>query len=170
MKISTIKSDEIELHEDEMNKHLTSIFGQDSMVSLNPEFVCAVLIEDENKIVATGFAYSRLMSQGSLSFKAGIIGGIAVAANKRGQGLAKVIVQKLDKHLVSLGITHSFLFAYEPGVYRSSGYSELLLPIRYFDTQQKNWNEFVYRGGMVKSYKDNHVLSSQVIEFNGCVY
>ncbi|WP_455294170.1 GNAT family N-acetyltransferase [Vibrio parahaemolyticus] len=110
------------------------------------------------------------MSQGSTSFKAGIVGGIAVAPNKRGLGLAKVIVKELDKYLVSFGVTHSFLFAYEPDVYRSSGYSELLLPIHYFNIQQKNWNEFVYRGGMVKTYKGSHVLSNQVIEFNGCLY
>ncbi|ENQ8064250.1 GNAT family N-acetyltransferase [Vibrio parahaemolyticus] len=170
LKISIIKSDEIELHEAEINKHLNSILGQNSLVSLNQEFACAVLIEDENQIVATGFAYSRLMSQGLTSFKAGIIGGIAVATNKRGQGLAKVIVKELDRHLVSLDVTHAFLFAYEPDVYRSSGYSELLFPIHYLDIQQDKWNEFVYRGGMVKSYKGSDVLSNQVIEFNGCVY
>ncbi|HAS6281545.1 TPA: GNAT family N-acetyltransferase, partial [Vibrio vulnificus] len=115
-------------------------------------------------------AYSRLMSQGSINFKAGIVGGIAVAANKRGLGLAKVIVKELDKYLVSYGVTHSFLFAYEPDVYRSSGYSELICPIHYYDIQQKNWNEFVYRGGMVKTYNVGHALSNQIIEFNGCVY
>ena len=71
---------------------------------------------------------------------------------------------------MSFGVAHSFLFAYEPNVYRSSGYLELVLPIHYFDIQQKNWNEFVYRGGMVKTYKGSHVLSNQVIDFNGCVY
>ncbi|HGF5004301.1 TPA: GNAT family N-acetyltransferase [Vibrio parahaemolyticus] len=170
MKISVVENGEIEAHEVVLNTHLNSIFGQDSTVNLNHEFVCAVLIEDENQVVATGFAYSRLTSQGSTSFKAGIVGGITVAPNKRGLGLAKTIVKELDKYLVSFGVTHSFLFAYNPDVYRSSGYSELLVPIHYFDIQQKNWNEFVYRGGMVKTYKDSHVLSNQVIEFNGCVY
>ncbi|EJG0786276.1 GNAT family N-acetyltransferase [Vibrio parahaemolyticus] len=170
LKISVVENGEIEAHEVVLNTHLNSIFGQDSTVNLNHEFVCAVLIEDENQVVATGFAYSRLMSQGLTSFKAGIVGGITVAPNKRGLGLAKTIVKELDKYLVSFGVTHSFLFAYNPDVYRSSGYSELLVPIHYFDIQQKNWNEFVYRGGMVKTYKGSHVLSNQVIEFNGCVY
>ncbi|HCE1908386.1 TPA: GNAT family N-acetyltransferase [Vibrio parahaemolyticus] len=170
LKISVVENGEIEAHEVVLNTHLNSIFGQDSTVNLNHEFVCAVLIEDENQVVATGFAYSRLMSQGSTSFKAGMVGGVTVAPNKRGLGLAKTIVKELDKYLVSFGVTHSFLFAYNPDVYRSSGYSELLVPIHYFDIQQKNWNEFVYRGGMVKTYKDSHVLSNQVIEFNGCVY
>ncbi|MFW9671504.1 GNAT family N-acetyltransferase [Vibrio parahaemolyticus] len=170
MKISVVKNGEIEAYEASLNAHLNSVFGQDSTVHVNDEFVCAVLIEDDSQIVATSFAYSRLMSQGSINFKAGIVGGISVAPNKRGLGLAKVIVKKLDKYLVSFGVTHSFLFAYDPDVYRSSGYSELVCPIHYYDTQQKNWNEFVYRGGMVKTYNIGHALSNQVIEFNGCVY
>ncbi|HHC6532639.1 TPA: GNAT family N-acetyltransferase [Vibrio parahaemolyticus] len=170
MKISVVKSGEIEAYEASLNAHLNSVFGQDSTVNFNHEFVCAVLIEDDSQIVATGFAYSRLMSQGSINFKAGIVGGIAVAANKRGLGLAKVIVKELDKYLVFYGVTHSFLFAYEPDVYRSSGYSELFCPIHYYDIQQKNWNEFVYRGGMVKTYDVGHAQSNQIIEFNGCVY
>ncbi|HHC6596824.1 GNAT family N-acetyltransferase [Vibrio parahaemolyticus] len=160
MKISVVKNGEIEAYEASLNAHLNSVFGQDSTVHVNDEFVCAVLIEDD----------SRLMSQGSINFKAGIVGGISVAPNKRGLGLAKVIVKKLDKYLVSFGVTHSFLFAYDPDVYRSSGYSELVCPIHHYDTQQKNWNEFVYRGGMVKTYNVGHALSNQVIEFNGCVY
>ncbi len=170
LKISVVKSGEIEAYEASLNAHLNSVFGQDSTVNFNQEFVCAVIIEDDSQIVATGFAYSRLMSQGPIKFKAGIVGGIAVAANKRGLGLAKVIVKELDKYLVSFDVTHSFLFAYEPDVYRSSGYSELVCPIHYYDIQQKNWNEFVYRGGMVKAYNVGHALSNQIIEFNGCVY
>ncbi|HHC6619240.1 TPA: GNAT family N-acetyltransferase, partial [Vibrio parahaemolyticus] len=148
MKISVVKNGEIEAYEASLNAHLNSVFGQDSTVHVNDEFVCAVLIEDD----------SRLMSQGSINFKAGIVGGISVAPNKRGLGLAKVIVKKLDKYLVSFGVTHSFLFAYDPDVYRSSGYSELVCPIHHYDTQQKNWNEFVYRGGMVKTYNVGHAL------------
>ncbi|HBI3715940.1 TPA: GNAT family N-acetyltransferase [Vibrio parahaemolyticus] len=170
LKISVVKSGEIKAYEASLNAHQNSIFGQDSTVNFNYEFVCAVLIEDDSQIVATGFAYSRLMSQGLINFKAGIVGGIAVAPNKRGLGLAKIVVIELDKYLVSFGVTHSFLFAYETDVYRSSGYSELVCPIHYYDIQQKNWNEFVYRGGMVKTYSVGHALSNQVIEFNGCVY
>ncbi|EOY4517441.1 GNAT family N-acetyltransferase, partial [Vibrio vulnificus] len=109
MKISLVKSGEIEAYEASINAHLNSVFVQDSAVNFNHELVCAVLIEDDSQIVATGFAYSRLMSQGSVNFKAGIVGGIAVAPNKRGLGLAKLVVKELDKYLVSFGVTHSFL-------------------------------------------------------------
>ncbi|HHC7267557.1 TPA: GNAT family N-acetyltransferase [Vibrio parahaemolyticus] len=170
MKVSVIENAEIKAYEATLNTHLNLVFGQSSRLLLNSEFVCAILVEDESQIIATGFAYSRLMNQGSTNFKAGIIGGIAVIPSKRGLGLAKIIVKELDRYLESFGVTHTFLFAYEPDVYKSSGYSELLLPIHYFDEQQKNWKQFVYRGGMVKSYNDSCALSEQVIEFNGCVY
>ncbi|MCZ0925466.1 GNAT family N-acetyltransferase, partial [Vibrio diabolicus] len=74
---------QIGAYEAELNAHLNSVFGQDSMFIFNRELVCAILIEDDNQIIATGFAYSRLMKQGSISFKGGIIGGIAITPSKR---------------------------------------------------------------------------------------
>ncbi|EGR2849633.1 GNAT family N-acetyltransferase, partial [Vibrio cholerae] len=53
MKISIIKSGEIEEYEASLNTHLNTVFGQDSTVNFNHEFVCAVLIEDDSQIVAT---------------------------------------------------------------------------------------------------------------------
>ncbi|GGB15820.1 GNAT family N-acetyltransferase [Agarivorans gilvus] len=170
MKISVVNSNDIEVYQNTLNEHLMSVFGQDSRVVLNREFVCAVLVEDENQLVATGLAYSRTMKQNATNFKAGIIGGVSVRADKRGLGLAKVIIKELEQCLVSVGVTHSFLFAYEPNVYRSSGYTELTAAIHYFDLTQNKWQQFVYRGGMVKCLKGGKPLSDQRIEFNGCVY
>lgn len=158
------------MYEAAVNTHLNLVLGQDSTINLNREFLCAIIIEGKKQIIATGFAYSRVMTQGTTKFKAGIVGGIAVIPNKRGLGLAKVIVKELDKYLVSAGVAHSFLFAYEPNVYRSSGYSELVVPIHYFDLNQKHWNQFVYRGGMIKSYNGSRALIEQVIDFKGCLY
>ncbi|PSB80251.1 hypothetical protein C5F64_18760 [Photobacterium damselae subsp. damselae] len=45
LKISVVNSGEIEVYEAPINAHLTSIFGQDSTVNFNHEFVCAVHIE-----------------------------------------------------------------------------------------------------------------------------
>lgn len=61
LKISVVKSGQIEAYEAALNAHLNSVFGQDSMFIFNREFVCAILIEDDNQIIATGLAYSRLM-------------------------------------------------------------------------------------------------------------
>ncbi|MFW1027410.1 hypothetical protein ACEWA3_04910 [Vibrio parahaemolyticus] len=51
MKISVVKNGEIEAYEASLNAHLNSVFGQDSTVHVNDEFVCAVLIEDDSQIV-----------------------------------------------------------------------------------------------------------------------
>ncbi|WP_234999107.1 GNAT family N-acetyltransferase [Photobacterium andalusiense] len=88
----------------------------------------------------------------------------------RGRGLGKAVVEAIDRHLLSLGVDCSFLFAYEPKVYQSSGYHELSAPIYYFDKQQDKWNQFVYRGCMVKSYSSIQLSEKLVIEFKGCVY
>ncbi|MCF9359311.1 hypothetical protein J7983_23660 [Vibrio parahaemolyticus] len=92
LKISVVKSGEIEAYEASLNAHLNSVFGQDSTVNFNQEFVCAVLIEDDSQIVATGFAYSRLMSQGSINFKAGIRGGMVKAYNV-GHALSNQVIE-----------------------------------------------------------------------------
>jgi hypothetical protein len=61
LKISVVRHGELQTYETEINAHLISVFGQESKLIFNHEFVCAILVEDENQIVATGFAYSRLM-------------------------------------------------------------------------------------------------------------
>lgn len=167
--ILLIKRNEMHDHEESLNAHLSSIFGKDSELIINEEFESAVVIRHFNDVIASGVAYSRTMKQGSVNFKAGIIGGVGVTHDYRHQGLSKIIVEELDKHLAYLGTAHSFLFAYNTNIYRSSGYNELTSPIHFFDQNKKRWDLFVYRGGMCKSYCQ-HQLDIQVIEFNGCIY
>lgn len=170
LKISLIESGKIDAYRDALDSHLSQVFGEGSTLVLNDEFVCAAIVGDNNHIVAAGLAYFRLMKQGGQGFNAGIIGGIAVDSEYRGQGLGKAITSVLDQFLSSRGVNHAFLFAYKPDVYRSSGYTELTAPIHYYDVQQQRWNQFVYRGGMVKALSSGQPLTDQVIEFNGCVY
>ncbi len=170
LKLSVVGLDEIGDYKDALESFLSSVFEVQFSVELNSEFRCAVVGERFGRICACGFGYEREMSQGKHNFKAGIVGGIAVDAKYRGQGLGKVIIESIDSHLLSIGVVHSFLFAYEPKVYQSSGYYELSVPIRYFDKQQKKWNQFVYRGGMVKSYSSVQLSEDLVVEFQGCVY
>ncbi|OBU37686.1 hypothetical protein CTM87_02840 [Photobacterium phosphoreum] len=86
------------------------------------------------------------------------------------QGLGKAVLAAIDRHLLSLRVDCSFLFAYEPKVYQSSGYHALSAPIYYFDKQQSKWNQFFYQGGMIKSYSSIQLSEMLVIEFKGCVY
>uniref|UniRef100_UPI0013A6A2E7 GNAT family N-acetyltransferase n=1 Tax=Vibrio variabilis TaxID=990271 RepID=UPI0013A6A2E7 len=134
------------------------------------EFFCAVIVENDDGIIASGLAYTRAMRQGSYNFTAAIIGNVAVKSSYRGQGLSKVVIGQLEQALAPTDVAYSFLFAYETNVYQSSGYSQLESPIRYFDTQKQNWNQFVYRGGMYKAHTSKRTLNQKVIEFGGCVY
>lgn len=170
MYISIINIEEISDYENALNQHIGSVFEEVMKIEVNDEFLCAVIIEDDNQIIACGLGYTRKMSQGNVDFNSGIIGGIAVNESYQGLGLCKKIMQKLDTYMVSNEILFSFLFAYEPRAYLSSGYSNLLAPIHYFDKQFQTWNEFVFRGGMVKSYTRTQLSEAQVIEFKGCVY
>ncbi|RDL34933.1 GNAT family N-acetyltransferase [Photobacterium damselae] len=170
MNISVVSVDKIYDYEASINAHLSSIFGKNTKLILNHEFACAIVIENNNQIIATGIAYHRLMQQGIHNFRAGIIGGIAVSSNMRGRGLAKTVIQELDQYLISIEVIHTFLFAYNFDIYKSSGYEELTLPIHYLDLKQSIWNLFVYRGGMIKTYNHSNSLDDQFIDFNGCVY
>lgn len=169
MNIRIFDAQETYSYKAKLNVHLQLIFDQYSCVEINDELVCSIVIEMQKTIVACGFAYSREMTQGS-KFRAGIIGGIAVHPNFRGLGLSKVIMKHLDERLIAEGVNHSFLFAYEPKVYVSSGYNELKAQIHYYDIQHKKWERFVYRGGMIKSYTSLILNEYLPIEFNGRIY
>jgi len=170
LKTTFIGIDKIGAYEDALNLHLSSVFEEPVNVEINEEFCCAVVIEDENKIVACGLGYSRKMLQGNIEFNAGIIGGLAVNIAYRGVGLCKKVMQQLDNYMVSNEFLYTFLLAYDSEIYLSSGYSNLLAPIHYFDIQTQIWNTFIYRGGMVKSYGLAQLHETQVVEFKGCVY
>ncbi len=170
LKLSVIVLDEIREYKDALESFLLSVFDVECHIAINSEFRCAVVIERSGRICACGLGYEREMSQNQQHFKAGIVGGIAVSAEFREQGLAKAVLEAIDKHMVFLGVDCSFLFAYEPKVYQSSGYHALSAPIYYFDTHQSKWDQFVYRGGMVKSYTSIQLSEKRVIDFKGCVY
>ncbi|PSU90434.1 GNAT family N-acetyltransferase [Photobacterium kishitanii] len=170
LKLSVISLDEINENKDSLELFLSSVFDAECHVDINSEFRCAVVIERSGRIYACGLGYERKMSQNQKHFKGGIVGGIAVSAEFRGQGLGKAVLEAIDNHLLYFGVDYSFLFAYEPKVYQSSGYHALSAPIYYFDKQQSKWNQFVYRGGMVKSYSSIQLSEKLVIEFNGCLY
>ncbi|PSU73517.1 GNAT family N-acetyltransferase [Photobacterium phosphoreum] len=170
LKLSVITLDEINEYKDDLELFLSSIFDGECHIDINPEFRCAVVIEQSGRICACGLGYDREMYQNQKCFKGGIVGGIAVSSECRGQGLGKAVLAAIDRHLLSLRVDCSFLFAYEPKVYQSSGYHALSAPIYYFDKQQSKWNQFIYQGGMIKSYPSIQLSEMLVIEFKGCVY
>lgn len=171
MKILTLSADQLPRWRSKLNQHLQLVFNSDIEVELNEELLCGVLIIDDELIVASGFAYRREMSQCGKVFKAGIVGGIAVHPDYRKQGLCKKTLRNIDQSIELAGVEQSFLFAYEPLIYVTCGYTVLDAPIHYFDRLQDRWNTYVYRGGMVKKYHQASILNSDdIIEFNGPVY
>ena len=93
LKTSVIGLDEIKAYESALNTHLLSVFGDSTRFAINDEFVGAAIIEDKNKVVASGFAYSRKMKQCKTNFSAAIIGPVSVDLEYRGQGLSKIVMQ-----------------------------------------------------------------------------
>ncbi|BEU02954.1 hypothetical protein OAG1_17540 [Agarivorans sp. OAG1] len=170
MRISVVDRVKIEPYKDSINSFLISVFGSGASIKLNSDFQCAAIVQVDDEIVGCGLAYAREMSQGTHTFLAGIIGGIAIKESYRGQGMSKSIVAALEGHLLSLGIMYSFLFAYEPNVYRGCGYDDLRSPINYFDSEKNQWNTFVYRGGMVKPHSNHKLATGEIVEFKGSVY
>lgn len=153
-----------------INQFLGTVFDSFSQIELSEEFVCAVLIQDGTDIIGCGFAYQRKMLQGLHQFNAVIIGAIAVSKKYRGNGLCRKILAQLERAVQPIEPEYAFLFAYQPTIYLSSGFVVLKTPIHYFDKTQRQWKQFVYRGGMVKAMVHQPLDEHQVIEFNGCVH
>ncbi|WP_244956971.1 GNAT family N-acetyltransferase [Enterovibrio norvegicus] len=126
-----------------------------------------------NKVVGFGAVYTRKMQQGTRTFNAGIVGGIAIHPDYREKGFCSHLMAQLEFAQIQANVEHSFLFAYEPRVYHAVGYQMLHAPIHFFDTPSNQWASFVYRGGMVKSFGKENGLPIEphtLIEFNGQVY
>lgn len=153
-----------------INALLSKIFSDSIKVDLSAELLCGCIARVEEAIVGCGFTYVRDMQQGERRFTAAIVGGVAVAPDWQGQGLSKQLLAALEVKQRSCDINYSFLFAFRPQIYYSSGYADLTTPIRYYDKAQKQWNQFIYRGGMIKTLSGEPLSGDEVIDFRGCVY
>ncbi|WP_026957921.1 GNAT family N-acetyltransferase [Aliagarivorans taiwanensis] len=149
---------------------LQQTFGEPLALDINSELLCAAVLREQAQLIGFGLAYLREMQQGDSVFSAGIIGSVAVAPAQRGWGYSKKLMDALEQQLCAAGADSAFLFAYQPAIYRSSGFEALEIPIRFFDKASGAPQQFVYRGGMVKLYSGSFSLSTETIEFNGCVY
>ena len=67
------------------------------------------------------------------------------------------------------GVDASFLFAYEPKYYISSGYKMLNNQMRFFDKKSNSWNQFVWGNSMYQEF-GKFKLSSGLIDFKGIVF
>jgi predicted N-acetyltransferase YhbS len=106
-----------------------------------------LLLRDSRRVVGHLAIYERQIRIGDEALQAGLLGEIAVAADRRRGGLARDLVREAHEHLRARSIPYSILFAYEPRVYESSGYRLMRNQMRFLDTDGQ-WKTFVYRGSM----------------------
>jgi predicted N-acetyltransferase YhbS len=106
-----------------------------------------LLLTESGRVVGHLAIYEREIRIGNETLQAGLLGEIAVAADRRRAGLARDIVRAAHAHLQAHAIPFSILFAYEPRVYVSSGYRLMQNQMRFLDSDGQ-WKTFVYRGSM----------------------
>jgi predicted acetyltransferase len=106
-----------------------------------------LLLRDGRRVVGHLAIYERQIKMDNEILQAGLLGEIAVAADRRRAGLARDLVREAHAHLQARSIPFSILFAYEPRVYESSGYRLMRNEMRFVDTDGQ-WKTFVYRGSM----------------------
>jgi predicted GNAT family N-acyltransferase len=117
----------------------------DAYGCLDPTAV--LLAVDEGKVVGHSFLYERAVVLGDRSLQLGMIGDVAVSAERRSEGLCKKLLQSAHAHFRQRSIDYSVLFAFEPPIYRSSGYVPMRNTTRFLD-KDGTWKTLVHRGGM----------------------
>jgi predicted N-acetyltransferase YhbS len=78
-------------------------------------------------------AYVRTIGIGDRETPIGLIGDVATRIAFRGQGVAKALVAQAHSHFRQEGLLYSMLFAFDPPVYRSSGYEILNDAVTFVD-------------------------------------
>lgn len=117
----------------------------DAYGCLEPNAV--MLAVDEDKVVGHLFLYERPVVLGDRSLPLGLIGDVAVSAERRSNGLCKMLLRSAHDHFRERAIDFSVLFAFDPPIYRSSGYVAMRNTTRFLD-KDGTWKILVHRGGM----------------------
>lgn len=90
---------------------------------------------------------TREVGIGEESLRIGMLGGIAVASDRRRRGHGRTLVQHAHKHLRERHIPFSILFAYQPRIYESCGYKLMQNETCFIGTDGTP-GTLVYRGSM----------------------
>lgn len=119
---------------------------EDAYGCLAPTAVFVAL--DGDRVIGQLFVYERSVILGEQRIVLGMIGDVAVSAERRGGGICKTLLLSAHNFFGERSIAFSVLFAYEPAVYRSSGYVPMRNVTRFLD-KDGDWKVLVHRGGMV---------------------
>jgi predicted acetyltransferase len=130
-----------------------------------PEII--VILRDGQEVVGHLALYRRQVGIGDEPVEIGMIGGVAIARDRRGRGHSRHLLQHAHGRLKERSVPFSILFAYEPRIYRSSGYRLMQNATRFLDVDG-TWKTLVYRGGMYAELMGRS-WPNQVVDLRGPV-
>ena len=130
-----------------------------------PEII--VILQDGQEVVGHLALYRRQVGIGDEPVEIGMIGGVAIARDRRGRGHGRHLLQHAHGRLKERSIPFSILFAYEPRIYRSSGYRLMQNATRFLDVDG-TWKTLVYRGGMYAELMGRS-WPNQIVDLRGPV-
>jgi predicted N-acetyltransferase YhbS len=107
----------------------------------------AMILRDGPLVFGHLGLYSREVKIGNATLKIGMLGGIAVAHDRRRMGHGRILVQRAHEHLTSRHIPFSILFAHEPRIYEGSGYKPMQNAMHFIEPDGTP-RTLVYRGSM----------------------
>lgn len=112
-----------------------------------PGPVALALALESNQVVAHLALYERSVLLDGDVERIGLIGGVVVRTDVRGQGVASRLIEAAHAELRHRGIDFAVLFALDHRHYASAGYAPMQNETCFIEDGQARL--FVYRGGMV---------------------
>lgn len=106
-----------------------------------------LILRDADGVFAHLGVYLRTVAIGDATEEIGMLGGIAVAPERRRAGHARRLIESAHDILRQRGVTFSVLFAVEPRLYVSSGYRLMQNETRFIEPDGTP-RTLVYRGSM----------------------
>jgi predicted acetyltransferase len=107
----------------------------------------AMVLRDGPSMLGHLGLYTREVTLGNETLEIGMLGGIAVAPDRRRAGHSRALVRRAHEYLTKRQIPFSILFAYEAQIYRGSGY-KLMQNAMHFLEPDGTPRTLVYRGSM----------------------
>ncbi len=146
---------------------LEGVFDYDEdSIKFEPEAHTKIIaVDSDDKVVGHLAAYVREVEFENFSSSLGMIGDVATVTQFQRRGIAKKMIESAHVLFRKVGIKHSILFAYNTGVYKSSGYKTMANEVHFLD-QDGNWKTFVYRGSMFCELSD-HTWPKGLINLKG---
>ena len=107
----------------------------------------AIVLCDGARVFGHLGLYTRLVTVGDETLEIGMLGGIAVAPDRRRVGYSRDLIRRAHEHLTERHIPFSILFAYEPRIYEGNGYKLMQNATRFLEPDGTP-KILVYRGSM----------------------